>query len=711
MRTFFSNFRIVHKLLASSLFFLLPVVVLGSFVLAGFGREIRTARLEKEGLRLIRPLSVIVEYLPVHGHYAHAYLDGDPSLRERIKPVTGRIRGAFSDFFTLSDVLERPLRIDAASLTSSRLEEAQPARIYRDWEKMHAEWNTLSPRESDTRHAALSRAARSLFFRIGDASTLMLDPDSDSYSLVSVALQDLPGCQESAAEAMLLGVDALAARSLAPETRMGIAAAAGRIEKVYRDRIRLDVETALREDPRFHGESETLQQSLPPAHARYEQALTTFLERTRLLVSSDTPALSPEEYAAAGNAVLEAGNALGMVTADELDRLLDRRILALERNRTLAGLFGLLAMVAAFGMTLLTARSIARPLNAVTRIADAVTAGNLEGAREHIDAAAHAGLVAASPESTGQSLRAGGEIERLFQALAIMTGALDALLSRVNRTGEEVADSAGRIGESVRRLEESVSQQAASTSQVTATSREISGTARELALTMSRVAALASETGELAGTGVEGLGDIRASMQELSASTTDITGRLEVFREKTDAITEVITAITRVASQTNMLSLNATIEAEKAGEYGAGFAVVAREISRLADQTAIAALDIEEMILEMQSAVREGVEAAERHARQARVSSERTARISEDLGRVIEHARRLGPQLDTVNQGMQTQSEGALQISQAMEQLTRGAHLTRDSLNDFRAAAGRLNDSISGIRDVTRFNRPDGERA
>ncbi|MHB9028804.1 MAG: hypothetical protein ACYC9O_08545, partial [Candidatus Latescibacterota bacterium] len=273
MKKFFSDLKISHRLLVGSAIFLLPVLVLYCFVLAGFNRDIRFARLEVQGLHLLRPFAVIVELLPVHRHYAHLYLLGNPAVQAQLKPVTDRIRGAFSDFFTESDALERPLRIDERGLQAARMEEILPSRIYRYWEKMHAEWNSIPVAEGDARHTFLIEASNSLFTRIGDNSNLILDPDLDSYYLMEIGVLSLPKCQEAVAEALLRGRDMLVSGNFAAGERAGVAAAADRIEHVYLDRLRKAVDTALREDPAFQGTSEPLQQNLPPVFAKYEQGV------------------------------------------------------------------------------------------------------------------------------------------------------------------------------------------------------------------------------------------------------------------------------------------------------------------------------------------------------------------------------------------------------------------------------------------------------
>src|SRR5690606_12250204 len=121
---------------------------------------------------------------------------------------------------------------------------------------------------------------------------------------------------------------------------------------------------------------------------------------------------------------------------------------------------------------------------------------------------------------------------------------------------------------------------------------------------------------------------------------------------------------------TNLLSVNAAIEAEKAGEYGIGFLVVAREIRRLADQTATATLDIEQMVKQMQSAVSTGVMEMDRFADQVRRNVQDVATISQQMAEIIDRVNGNTSRFESVSESMQNQAQGADQISSAMAQLT-----------------------------------------
>ena len=164
------------------------------------------------------------------------------------------------------------------------------------------------------------------------------------------------------------------------------------------------------------------------------------------------------------------------------------------------------------------------------------------------------------------------------------------------------------------------------------------------------------------------------------------------------SINSVVTTITKVADQTNLLSLNAAIEAEKAGEYGLGFSVVANEIRRLADQTAVATLDIEQMVKEMQSAVSAGVLSMEKFSVQVRNSAEDVSEVSAQLAQIIDEVQTLTPRFESVQEGMHFQSQGAQQIKTAMMQLSESAQQTVDSIRHSNAAIDQLNDAAQSMQ-------------
>ena len=145
----------------------------------------------------------------------------------------------------------------------------------------------------------------------------------------------------------------------------------------------------------------------------------------------------------------------------------------------------------------------------------------------------------------------------------------------------------------------------------------------------------------MASTGQKGLSGMDQTMRQLAESTESIGSKLSVISERAANINLVVTTITKVADQTNLLSINAAIEAEKAGEYGLGFLVVAREIRRLADQTAVATLDIERMVKEMQYSVSAGVMEMDKFSEQVR-TGRRRGRPARRPARP-DHQRRPGP--------------------------------------------------------------------
>lgn len=296
------------------------------------------------------------------------------------------------------------------------------------------------------------------------------------------------------------------------------------------------------------------------------------------------------------------------------------------------------------------------------------------------------------------------EFGMLADGLNRLADDLSVLVGQVQRSGVQVNITATQISATAKEQQSTTTEIAATTAEIGATSKQISATSRELDKTMNEVGEVAQDTAELAGSGQTSIARMENTMRQIMDASGSISGKLAVLNEKTANINTVVTTITKVADQTNLLSLNAAIEAEKAGEYGLGFAVVAMEIRRLADQTAVATYDIERMVKEMQSAVAAGVMGMDKFSEEVRRGVDEIREVSTHLAQIIHQVQTLTPRFSTVNEGMHAQSTGAQQISETLTQLSEAAHQTADSLRQSNIAIEQLNEAARGLQtSVARF--------
>ena len=296
------------------------------------------------------------------------------------------------------------------------------------------------------------------------------------------------------------------------------------------------------------------------------------------------------------------------------------------------------------------------------------------------------------------------EFGLLSEGLNRLADNLSELVGQVQRSGNQVTSTATEIAATAREQQGTSREIATTTAEIGATSKQISATSKELVHTMNEVNQVAEHTAQLAGSGHTAITHMETTMRQITEASGSITAKLAVLSEKTVNINSVVTTITKVADQTNLLSLNAAIEAEKAGEYGLGFAVVAMEIRRLADQTAVATYDIEKMVKEMQSAVAAGVMSMDKFSEEARRGIEEIREVATHLAQIIHQVQTLTPRFQAVNEGMHAQAAGALQISDTLTQLTEAARQTAESLRQSNLAIEHLNGAARGLQaSVARF--------
>ncbi len=297
------------------------------------------------------------------------------------------------------------------------------------------------------------------------------------------------------------------------------------------------------------------------------------------------------------------------------------------------------------------------------------------------------------------SVDSADEIGQLATGINAMIAKIQCVVVKVRESSLHLLSTASEIAATAKQQENTVQDLSSSTTEIAAAVREISATGKELASTMGEVSQRAHQAATLAGAGRTRLGDMESTMEQLVESTASISTKLALIREKADNINVVVTTITKVADQTNLLSINAAIEAEKAGEYGRGFLVVAREIRRLADQTAVATLDIENMVRHMHEAVSAGVMQMDKFSEEVRHGVERVAEINTQTGQIIEEVRTVSDRFQLVNEGVHNQSIGAEQISEAMLTVASGTKQTVASLDEFNTATAHLRESVKTLNE------------
>jgi methyl-accepting chemotaxis protein WspA len=344
-----------------------------------------------------------------------------------------------------------------------------------------------------------------------------------------------------------------------------------------------------------------------------------------------------------------------------------------------AAVAGVLAIIPSVSAAVWIAQSIMRPIDDATAVAEAAATGR------------------AAPHVT---LGGSTESAKLIASIVAVQHAVGGLVAVIQSAAARLAAVETDTTAALRHEQEAVRAFSGSASEITAAVAEISATSEHLLAATGDVMASAREAGAVADDGRAGLERMAVSIQHLDEAMNAFTRKLSTISQRAAGITAVVTTIAKVAEQTNLLSVNATIEAEKAGESGRGFRIVAQEIRRLADQTALSTKDIERLVRDMQAAVAGGTMEMDRFRNEVSSRLGEVAAVSAQLGRVIDPVHSVTRSLAVVHEGMAAQSEGARQIRTAMESLRGDAAESTASLAAFAAAVEAVRGAAADLHDA-----------
>ena len=285
-------------------------------------------------------------------------------------------------------------------------------------------------------------------------------------------------------------------------------------------------------------------------------------------------------------------------------------------------------------------------------------------------------------------------------------------VERIHASIREVASTAGQLGQVATRVVQvsnasmnNSDQQSYRTESVAAAINQLGAAAQEIAQNAARTSQQSSDASQLAGEGQSVVQQTIAAMHELSGKISDSCANIETLNDKTANIGQILEVITSISQQTNLLALNAAIEAARAGEAGRGFAVVADEVRNLAHRTQDSAQQVQTMIEELQVGARDAVSNMTESQRQ----SEGSVSIANRAGERLSSVTRRIDEINDMNQSVAAATEEQTsvvesinvdinQINTLNQQGVDNLRQTLDACNSLEEQAARLQQLVGSFR-------------
>lgn len=639
-------------------------------------KDIRSLQLEIIGNTYINSLNKLIQDIIKHQLLVKKYLKGDLNLKEDIATLQLQINTDFCNVIAnnanFSDKVSATNRKDS----SYRIEKIDPNEIEKNWD----EFSTLIFKDSDSTteltYQQLIGELNELERNVAISANLYFDGKLSSSLLTNNLIDVLPQGRVTLSNIIAKTVELSKNESITLTDKIPL------IE--YLGILKSNIERTKETINKFHTEETDANENTDlksqiwdtlSQYAKNVNQVYLFLKNDFILSEKspqDLNAFYDNAYKA-----LQGNYSLRENISAELNILLTNHLSRMKQNLYLTLGLASIGAIFAFLLGYSIIKGITKPLNTLVEASKRISSGDL---------------------SVRIPIYNQNEVGLLASAFNQMAYSFHEVIGQLQWAGIQLATSTTEIAAAAKQQEATILEQEVTTKEIAVTAKEISSTAKDFAKTMSEVSRSAEQSSALAVSGKAGLSQMETIMRQMVEASSNIAAKLAILNEKADTITGVITTISKVADQTNLLSLNAAIEAEKAGEHGRSFAVIAREIRRLADQTANATLDIERMVNEIVSAVSAGVMGVDKFSEEINTGVSQAAQVSEQLTKIIEQVQLQTSSFEIVNQGMQAQSLGAEQINQSIIQLSESAQQTTSSIRQFHKAIEQLNNAAQEMQ-------------
>jgi methyl-accepting chemotaxis protein len=350
---------------------------------------------------------------------------------------------------------------------------------------------------------------------------------------------------------------------------------------------------------------------------------------------------------------------------------------------TQLGIGSLLAMLIAVASAIWLLRSKLQPLADLVSQAEALGAGDL---------------------SVRLNITRNDEIGQLAGSFNKMGQALEVMVSHIRTAAQEVSGRANALSGLSGGAYEGMEQQSGEITSMAGAVEEFSATALTIADNMGNTERMAQENAQQTRIGRSSMQEASASLEQIASSLGSTATVINTLGQRSQEIGGIVSVITSIAEQTNLLALNAAIEAARAGEQGRGFAVVADEVRNLASRTRQATDEISGMIASIQQETGNAISTMEQGNALMQEGLSRNAKVAAALAHIDEQSRSAGEQFAAITTATQEQSSTATLLSSNLQSIALANSEQREVVSNLAVTAKELNALAADLsKEVDRF--------
>lgn len=376
---------------------------------------------------------------------------------------------------------------------------------------------------------------------------------------------------------------------------------------------------------------------------------------------------------------------------ERMDLRVKQNITATESMQRLLGILDVVIFLIACALAIFLARRISRPLGEVAKSAQEIANGDLRD--RHI------------------TYTSNDEIADMLKSFSLMTGNLRHLVTQVARSVEQVsaaseqltassdqsAQASGQVAETITEVASGAASQVGAVDQAVSVVKEMTSAINHVATNANNVSMKSGETAHAANAGSEAVQQATTQMQTISQCVAETAKVVEALGASSQQIGEIVDVISGIAGQTNLLALNAAIEAARAGEQGRGFAVVADEVRKLAEQSHEAAQKITLIIKEIQHETSSAVSTMEQGTSEVARGTEVITSTGEQFNQIANMVQDLNNQIQEISAAAEELSASSDNVMHSVDTVKSVASETAGNTQTISAAAEEQSASMQEI--------------